>query len=72
MFSSTDETMSDAIGNVGTEAQETVRIESVLEELVTGGLSQRIVEAARLASARHMVQEAQDVRSAVESEISAT
>ena len=63
--------MSEAIRIAGREAGDSVRIEEVLEELVHGSLSQRIVEAARLAAARHMVQEVQEVRSAVETEISA-
>ena len=72
MYFSTDEMMSEAIGTAGREAKESVRIEAVLEELVNGSLSQRIAEASRLAAARHMVHEAQEVRSAVEMEISAT
>lgn len=63
--------MSEAIGTESKEAGDSVRIEEVLEELVNGSLSQRIAEAARLAAARHMVQEVQEVRSAVETEISA-
>ena len=72
MYCSTDEMMSEAIGTAGREAQESVRIDALLEDLVNGSLSQRIAEAARLAAARQMVQEAQEVRSAVEMEISAT
>ena len=64
--------MSEVIGTEGKEAGDSVLIETVLEELVNGSLSQRIAEAARLAAARHMVHEAQEVRSAVEAEISAT
>ena len=71
MYRSTDEMMSQAISTEGTEAGDSVRIETLLEELINGSLSQRIAEAARLAAARHMVQEAQELRSAVETEISA-
>ena len=72
MYCSTDETMSEVIGTEGREANGSVRVEGILEELVNGSLSQRIAEAARLAASRHMVHEAQEVRSAVETEISAT
>ena len=72
MYGSTDEMMSEVIGTSGREAKESVRIEAVLEELVNGSLSERIAEAARLAAARHMVRKAQEVRSAVETELSAT
>jgi hypothetical protein len=72
IYRSTDETMSEAIWTAGREAKETVRIGAVLEELINGILSQRIAEAARLSAARHMVHAAQEVRSAVETEISAT
>jgi len=71
MYQSTNEMMSESTETDGREANESVLLETVLEELVNGSLSQRIVEAARLAAARHMVQEAQEVRSAVETEISA-
>ena len=70
MYQSTNEMMSESTETDGREANESVLLETVLEELVNGSLSQRIVEAARLAAARHMVQEAQEVRSAVETEIS--
>ena len=63
--------MSEVLGTEGKEAGDSFLIETVLEELVSGSLSQRIAEAARLAAACHMVHEAQEVRSAVETEISA-
>ncbi len=72
MYGSTDEMMSEVIGTVGREAKGSVRIEGILKELVNGSLSQRIAEASRLAAARHMVQEAQEIRSAVEMEVSTT
>ena len=72
MYCSTDEKMSELIGTAGREAKASVQVEGILEALVNGSLSQRIAEASRLAAARHMVHEAQEVRSAVETEISAT
>ena len=72
MFCITKEMMSEAIGTESKETGDTVLIETVLEELVNSKLTQRIVEAARLAAARHMVQEAQEIQSAVETEVSVT
>ncbi len=46
------------------------RIDSMLNDLVSGRLSQRIAEVAALAAARHMYQEAQEMRSTVEAEYS--
>ncbi len=46
------------------------RLDSMLNELSSGRLSQRIAEAAHLAAARHMYQAAQDMQSNVEAEYS--
>ena len=45
-------------------------IDSMLNDLISGRLSQRIAEAATLAAARHVYQEAQEMRSIVEAEYS--
>ena len=46
------------------------RLDSKLTQLLSGRLSQRIAEAATLAAARHIYQEAQEMRSQVEAEYS--
>ena len=52
------------------DTDRTSRIDSMLTDLLSGRLSQRIAEAATLAAARHMYQEAQEMRSQVEAEYS--
>ena len=46
------------------------KLDSMLNELSSGRLSQRIAEAAHLAVARHMYQVAQEMQSQVEAEYS--
>ncbi len=46
------------------------RLDCMLNELVSGRLSQRIAEAAHLAAAREMYQVAQEMQSQVEAEYS--
>ena len=71
MYRSTENMTAEASGIESKDVPSAVGLESVLEELSNGRLAQRIVKAARVAAARHKVQEAQEVRSAVETEISA-
>lgn len=58
--------------NLSEDMDEPSRIDSMLTELLSGRLSQRIAEAATLAAARHMYQEAQEMQSLVEAEYSTT